>query len=94
MFRSLCWAFVFSFVSSYISASEISGRVIDSATGQPIPNAIVTSGAVSTRTNAKGEFGLQSDENKVAARAYGHGRASIVIGDQHRADIAIEQTSR
>src|SRR5581483_6161574 len=90
MFRSLCWAFVFSFVSSYISASEISGRVIDSATGQPIPNAIVTSGAVSTRTNAKGEFGLQSDENKVAARAYGHGRASIVIGDQHRADIALK----
>jgi hypothetical protein len=90
MLRSLCWALVLSFTASYICAREISGRVIDTATGQAIPNAIVTSGAISTRTNTKGVFHFQSDEKNVAARAYGYGRTSAPINDRHNGEITLK----
>ena len=83
MLRNLCWVLVLSFSASCISAREISGRVVDAATGQPIPNAIVTAGATVTRTNAKGIFDFQSSEKNVAARAYGYGRTSAAIDEQH-----------
>ncbi|MFL6352314.1 MAG: putative glycoside hydrolase [Bryobacteraceae bacterium] len=90
MLRSLCWALTFFFPAFHICAREISGRVIDTATGQPIPNAIVTSGAISTRTNAKGIFDFQSDEKNVAARAYGYGRTSEPIDDRHNGEITLK----
>ena len=93
MLRSLCWAIVLSVTAGHLSAREISGVVIDRTTGRPIPDAIVTSGATTTRTNAKGVFAFQSDEKNVAARAYGYGRTAAAIGDQHRADIILKLPS-
>ena len=90
MLRRLCWALILSGTACYVSAREISGRVIDAATGEPIPNAIVTSGAATTRTNAKGVFTFQTDDKYVAARAYGYGRTSAAIDDQHRAEISLK----
>lgn len=93
MLRSLCWTIVLSVTAGHLSAHEISGVVIDRTTGRPIPDAIVTSGATTTRTNAKGVFAFQSDEKNVAARAYGYGRTAAAIGDQHRADIILKLPS-
>lgn len=90
MLRSLCWALIFSLTACYVSAREISGRVVDMATGQPIPNAIVTAGAIVTRTNVKGAFDFQSDEKNVSARAYGYGRASVAVDDHHPRDITLK----
>jgi Putative glycosyl hydrolase domain len=90
MLRSLYWTLILFFPACCISAREISGRVIDTATGQPIPNAIVTSGAISTRADVRGVFNLQTDEKNVAARAYGYGRTSVSIDDQHHADITLK----
>ncbi|MBV8812137.1 MAG: putative glycoside hydrolase [Acidobacteriaceae bacterium] len=93
MLRSLCCALIISVSACYVSARQISGLVIDKATGQPIRNAIVTSGTTTTRTNAEGVFVLQSDEKNVAARAYGYGRTSAAINDQHRAEISFKLSS-
>ena len=93
MLRRLCWALILSGTAWYVSAREISGRVIDAATGEPIQNAIVTSGATTTRTNAKGVFSFQSEEKNVSARAYGHGRTSAAIDEQHRAEITLKLPS-
>jgi hypothetical protein len=90
MLRSLCWALLVSFTACYTSAREVSGRVIDTQTGHAIPNAIVTSGAITTRTNANGVFDFQSDEKNIAARAYGYGRASAAINDQRPTDITLK----
>jgi hypothetical protein len=90
MLRSLCWVLVLSVTARHLSAREISGVVIDRTTGRPIPDAIVTAGATTTRTNAKGVFAFQSGEKNVAARAYGYGRTAAVIGDQHQADIILK----
>ena len=90
MLRRLCWAVILCITAPYMYGREISGRVVDVATGQPIANAIVTSGAIATRTNVEGVFDFQSDEKNVAARAYGYGRTSAAIDDQHRADITFK----
>jgi hypothetical protein len=89
MLQNLCLGVTFFVAASYISAGEIAGRVVD-ANGQPIRNAIVTSGAVSTRTNLTGDFIIQSDEKSVAARAYGYGRTSATIDERHRMDITLK----
>ncbi|HEY7304394.1 MAG TPA: putative glycoside hydrolase [Bryobacteraceae bacterium] len=93
MLRSLCLVLILSAAACHLSAREISGQVIDKTTGRPIPDAIVTSGTTTTRTNAKGVFVFQSDEKIVAARAYGYGRAAVAIDDQHRAAIIVELPS-
>jgi hypothetical protein len=93
MLRCLCWALLLSVTACYGSAGEISGLVIDKLTGQPIPGAIVTSGATTTRTNAKGVFRFQTDEKNLAARAYGYGRTSATIDDRHRAEITLKLLS-
>jgi hypothetical protein len=63
--------------ATYVAyGAEVSGRVVDSDSGQPIPGAMVTSGNVVARTAANGAFRLSGDGHEVFARAYGYGRAS------------------
>ena len=69
---------VFTLVS--LSAPEhasglVNGRVLDSLTGKPIINAIVTANDAEIRTDEKGAFVIKTQVHKVAARAYGYSRA-------------------
>ncbi len=68
---------LFSLGAKAASAS-FSGSVVDSATGKPIPDAIVTIGTKVTRTDAKGEYRLDAEGTTIAARAYGYSRSQII----------------
>lgn len=62
--------------ATYVAyGADVSGRVVDSASGQAIPAAIVTSGNVVMRADANGAFRLPAGHS-VSARAYGYGRTS------------------
>ena len=56
------------------TASEFSGRVQSSVSGEPIAGAIVTLGSTVTRTNQKGQFEIHGDGATIGARAYGFSR--------------------
>jgi hypothetical protein len=63
--------------ATYIAyGTEISGRVVDAVSGQPIPGAIVTSGNVTVRADANGAFRLSGARHQLFARAYGYGRTA------------------
>lgn len=57
-----------------VSAADYSGTVLDSATGKPIPGAIVTVGSTVARADAHGHFAISANGPSVLARAYGYGR--------------------
>lgn len=58
-------------------AADYSGAVLDSATGKPIPGAIVTIGSKLTRTDARGQFAISATGSSVLARGYGYGRTHV-----------------
>jgi hypothetical protein len=64
------------------SAAEYSGAVLDSATGKPIPGAIVTVGSTVARADAHGHFAISANGPSVLARAYGYGRTHVAA-DAH-----------
>ncbi|MGH9585019.1 MAG: putative glycoside hydrolase, partial [Bryobacteraceae bacterium] len=66
------------------AAANYSGSVLNSATGKPIPGAIVTVGATVTRADANGHFEISANGSSVLARAYGYGR-TYVTADAHGA---------
>jgi hypothetical protein len=70
--------------------SDISGRVIDSVTGQPIADAIVTWGTTVSRTNTDGRFHTPASGGQVFARAYGYGRAATSEGTRSPADLTLK----
>lgn len=57
--------------------STFSGVVTDATSGQPIPSAIVTLGSKVVQADAKGQFRIDGTGPKLAARAYGYGRAQL-----------------
>jgi hypothetical protein len=65
--------------ATYVAyGAEISGRVIDSVSGQGIPGAIVTSANVEARADGNGAFRLPGG-HPVFARAYGYGRTNAPL---------------
>ncbi|TAN39298.1 MAG: GTP-binding protein [Nitrospirae bacterium] len=57
----------------------IRGRVIDSVTGSPIPDAFVTAGAEAVRTDRTGAFMLAASSPQIRVRAYGYRRAEQTV---------------
>jgi hypothetical protein len=57
------------------AGADVTGTVIDAATQRPIPGAIVTTGGIAQRTDARGAFAIASAATSVAARAPGFLRA-------------------
>ncbi len=80
----LCICPAFFLAVCCANAATFSGSVVDSTTGKPIPNAIVTIGSKVARTNGSGDFQLQSDGTAVGARAYGYSRSQATV-DPHGA---------
>jgi len=52
--------------------ADITGRVVDSVTGEPIPGAIVTSNSYVTQTDEHGIFSFKTEGDRLKARAYGY----------------------
>jgi hypothetical protein len=63
--------------------SDFAGSVTDSASGKPVPGAIITVGTTVTRADAKGRFQIDGKGPAVNARAYGFGRAQIAATPQN-----------
>ena len=59
------------------SSSNFSGSVTDTASGKPIPGAIVTVGTKVTRADANGQFHIEGNGPAVNVRAYGYGRSQV-----------------
>ena len=75
------------FVMISLSAPEyalglVNGRVLDSLTGKPIKNAVVTANNAEIRTDEKGAFVIKTAVHKVAARACGYSRAEQPVTSQ------------
>ena len=66
---------LFSLSAPQQASGLVNGRVLDSLTGKPIINAIVTANNAEIRTDGKGAFVIKTQAHKVAARAYGYSRA-------------------
>lgn len=62
-----------------LTAATFSGAIVDSATGKPIANAMVTVGTKVARTDANGAFQLEGEGTAVSARAYGYARAQSAV---------------
>lgn len=82
-----CWLLL---ASSFASAAEFSGSVIDSRTGKPISGAIVTVGSKVTRTNGTGCFEIESVGTEVYARAYGYTRSQVAVDSRGAKSIQIQ----
>ena len=75
------WAFLVSVLWLPAPAHALtSGLVVDAATGKPIQGALVTVGKNVLKTDAKGQFLVDTTGVKVGARAYGYGRAERTVG--------------
>ena len=83
--------------NAFAQTREITGRVTSTASGQPLPDAVVavlgqTSGV---RTNERGEFRLKVPDGDVTivARAIGYKRAAqrISAGSSEAAPFALEK---
>lgn len=66
---------------SAVSAREISGRVIDAATGNGIPGATVTIDGHPTSGDATGRFHAVGTSNTLRVRAAGYRRQDVVLGN-------------
>lgn len=64
---------------SVAHATRVSGRVVDSLSHQPIPDAIVTMNETVVRTRADGTFQIEAEGDRVGIRAYGHVREEVAI---------------
>ncbi len=51
--------------------ADITRRVVDSFTGEPIPGAIVTSNSYVTQTDEHGIFSFKTEGDRLKARVYG-----------------------
>ena len=73
------------------SAWAISGQVLDAASKDPIPDAIVTVGDRVTRTDVAGRYHLDgpAPDGKVAGRAIGYGRAQVAATGETAPDIEL-----
>ena len=74
------------------SAATFTGAVLDSATGKPISNAIVTLGSTVTRTDASGRFQLAGDGTAIGARAYGYSRSQVTVDPHNRQALEFKLT--
>lgn len=70
---------VFLIAPNLANAASISGRVLDSLSHQPIPNAMVTINETVVRTRPDGTFRVEGEGDQIGIRAYGHQRAEIPI---------------
>jgi hypothetical protein len=70
-------------------ASEYSGRVVGSTTGQPLSGAFVTLGDTVVRTNDDGVFHIRGEGDTLGVRAYGHRRKQIPVSSLSATDDQI-----
>lgn len=62
------------------SSGTLVGKVVDARTHQPLANAIVTMGDETVRSGEDGQFTIIGSGEQLGVRAYGHGRAWVLIG--------------
>lgn len=83
--------FVLASLLGPMPAMAYTGTVIDSSTGRPVEDAIVTLGEVEVRTDHDGKFQISGHGDAIGLRAYGHQRKSIAVGESkdHSGPIAL-----
>jgi hypothetical protein len=87
--QSKFWILFLLVIFCGFSHSEaMTGKVVDQITGQPVKNAIVTSGSEVVVTDDNGIFVIQSSENVISARAYGYLRNSLDLASGKSPDSA------
>ncbi|MDQ2776203.1 MAG: GTP-binding protein [Acidobacteriota bacterium] len=74
------------------AASDFSGHVQSSTTGNPIAGAIVTMGSTVTRTDEKGNFQLRADGGAIGARAYGYTRSQAGVDARGAKSVQLKLT--
>lgn len=74
MIRSIHWLVLLSAIATAAMAQTPQGTVLDAASRQPIPGAIVTVNGVEQRADGNGVFALPADSGQVLARAPGYRR--------------------
>jgi hypothetical protein len=68
------------------SAEALTGRIVDSRTFQPIPDAIVTWGERAVRTDSDGRFAIGGVGEGLGVRAYGYARATVTLAALKRSE--------
>ena len=74
--------------------SDVTARVVDARTRDPISDAIVTADAREIRTDARGEFRLPDPASAaIGVRAYGYRRLEVTTSTLHGADAQVALTA-
>lgn len=68
----------------------VSGAVVDGQSGKPIPDAFVTLGTKVVRTDANGQFRVESTGAVIGARAYGYGRMQVPVPGSNSQVVALK----
>jgi hypothetical protein len=77
---------------SFAFGANVSGSVVDSATGKSISGAMVTFGSKVTLTGSQGGFQIDGDGAAIHARAYGYTRTQVGADDHGAKSIQLKLT--
>src|SRR5215467_2742032 len=90
-----CLLFSFLFLSLSAQTVQLRGKIVDSATEQPVMSATISSGNQTVLSDAQGNFAIKADKGKpITASFVGYSPRTMTVSDDGPLTIILSQSTQ